>query len=125
MTGPEIAVDTTSPVPPYEQIRAQLAALIRARALPPGERLPSVRQLAADLRLSPGTVARAYQELEHASLVQSRRGGGTRILPGPDSERDLAQLLAEHARQYVATGRRLGGTDQQILDAAHLALRSH
>jgi GntR family transcriptional regulator len=123
--GPEIAIDTTSPVPPYEQIRAQLAALIRARALPPGERLPSVRQLAADLRLSPGTVARAYQELEQASLVQARRGGGTRILPGPDGERDLAELLAEHARQYVATGRRLGGTDDQISDATQLALRSH
>lgn len=125
MIGPEIAIDTTSPVPPYEQIRAQLAALIRARALPPGERLPSVRQLAADLRLSPGTVARAYQELEQASLVQARRGGGTRILPGPDGERDLAELLAEHARQYVATGRRLGGTDDQISDATQLALRSH
>jgi DNA-binding transcriptional regulator YhcF (GntR family) len=124
VTSPEIAVDTASPVPPYEQIRAQLATLIRARALKPGERLPSVRQLAADLRLSPGTVARAYQELEQASLVEARRGGGTRILPGPDGDRGLTELLAEHARQYVATGRRLGGTDQQILDAAQLALRS-
>src|SRR5690606_11229934 len=56
-------VDTTSAVPPYEQMRAQITALITTGALAVGDRLPSIRQLAGDLGLAPGTVARAYREL--------------------------------------------------------------
>ncbi|MGW7257062.1 hypothetical protein [Streptomyces sp. NPDC054834] len=59
MSGAAVRVDTTSPVPPYEQIRAQLAALISTRRLPEGGRLPTVRQLAAGRSLAAGTVARA------------------------------------------------------------------
>lgn len=76
MNGPAVHVDTASPVPPYEQIRAQLAALITTGRMPEGERLPTVRQLAADLGLAAGTVARAYRELEAASLIRTRRGAG-------------------------------------------------
>lgn len=62
MTGPTVRVNTASPVPPYEQIRAQLATLIFSGRLPEGERLPTIRQLASDLALAAGTVARAYRE---------------------------------------------------------------
>ncbi|TBN57378.1 GntR family transcriptional regulator [Glaciihabitans arcticus] len=74
-----ITVDDTNPTPPFEQIRAQIASLIAAGELAHGDRLPTVRQLATDLRLAPGTVARAYTELEGAGLVESRRGAGTRV----------------------------------------------
>ncbi|HEV2373103.1 MAG TPA: GntR family transcriptional regulator [Streptosporangiaceae bacterium] len=121
MSAPELTVDTTSPVPPYEQIRAQLTQLITAGVLDTGQRLPPVRQLAADLGLAPGTVARAYTELEQAGLVAARRGGGTRVLPAPAGPA-APQLLAQRARDYVTTGRWLGGSDQQILDAVRLAL---
>ncbi|WP_159062259.1 GntR family transcriptional regulator, partial [Streptomyces caniscabiei] len=77
MSDPAVRVDTTSQVPPYEQIRAQLAALIVTGRLVEGERLPTVRQLATDLGLSPGTVARAYRELEATELIRTRRGAGT------------------------------------------------
>ena len=80
-TSPQIVVDTASPTPPFEQIRAQLAALIRRGELAPDQRLPPVRQLAADLGLAVGTVARAYRELELTGQVTSRRGGGTRVAP--------------------------------------------
>ena len=76
---PSLTVDTSDPTPPYEQLRRQLAALIQAAALSPGDRLPPLRQLAADLGLAVGTVARAYRELESAGRVSSRRGGGTRV----------------------------------------------
>lgn len=93
MTGPTLRVDTTSPVPPYEQIRAQLATLIGTGRLATGERLPTVRQLAADLGLSPGTVARAYRELEAAELIRTRRGAGTRVaaLPAGPTRADPAR----------------------------------
>ena len=63
-----ITVDITSGVPPYEQIRTQIASLIATGALPAGTRLPTVRDLATDLGVAVGTVARAYRELEAGDI---------------------------------------------------------
>ncbi len=81
MSG-SITVDVTSATPPYEQIRAQLASLIAAGALAPGSRLPTVRDLAADLGVAVGTVTRAYRELEAGGMVTSRRRFGTIVAEG-------------------------------------------
>jgi DNA-binding transcriptional regulator YhcF (GntR family) len=122
-SAPEITVDASLPVPPYEQIRRQIADLIRAGVLADGTRLPPVRQLAVDLGLAVGTVARAYQELEAASLVATSRGGGTRVVgvsgPAP-SHREA--LLAARAREYVTEARRLGAVDEEALSAIRAAL---
>ena len=74
-----IIIDDDDPTPPFEQVRAQLAGQIRAGTLVANQRLPSVRQLAADLQLATGTIARAYTVLETASLVSTSRGSGTRV----------------------------------------------
>lgn len=79
-----VHVDSSDPTPPFEQLRRQLADLIRTGTLVDGQRLPSVRQLAADLSLAAGTVARAYAELEKGGLVLSRRGAGTRVIGSKD-----------------------------------------
>ncbi|KAB1643660.1 GntR family transcriptional regulator [Gulosibacter chungangensis] len=55
---------------------------IRSGELEAGHRLPSIRQFVGDLRIAPGTVARAYRELETMGLITSNRAGGTRVLPG-------------------------------------------
>lgn len=111
---PALAVDTSSPTPPYEQIRAQIEALVTSGALRPGDRLPPVRQLAADLDLAPGTVARAYKELEGAGVVATRRRTGTHIADSarPASAADRAAALDQAARSYVAAVRALGATDE-------------
>lgn len=75
----QIRVDLASPVPPYEQIRSQVSALATAGVLSPGERLPTIRMLAADLGVAPGTVARAYKELEAEGTVTALRRRGTVI----------------------------------------------
>ncbi len=69
-------IDPASAVPPYEQVRTQIAAMIADAALPSGQKLPTVRQLAADLGLAANTVARAYRELEADGVLttQGRRG---------------------------------------------------
>ena len=122
-TSPQIVVDTASPTPPYEQIRAQLAALIRRGELAPDQRLPPVRQLAADLGLAVGTVARAYRELELTGQVTSRRGGGTRVVPAQVAPPDApTEGLAEHAAAYVEAARRLGATDDALLAAVRHAV---
>jgi DNA-binding transcriptional regulator YhcF (GntR family) len=118
-----IAVDTTSPVPPYEQIRRQVAELIRHGVLREGDRLPPVRQLAGDLGLAVGTVARAYRELELGELVRSRRGAGTRVAartPLTQAERDRS--LADQADAFVIEARRVGVSAEEITAAVRSAL---
>jgi DNA-binding transcriptional regulator YhcF (GntR family) len=121
-----IQVDTTSPVPPYEQIRAQLAALITTGRLPENERLPTVRQLAADLGLAAGTVARAYRELEAASLIHTRRAAGTRVAPPPaHTPRPTPTARAELAAladRFTTQARALGADDAAVEAAVRDAL---
>ncbi|WP_240136385.1 GntR family transcriptional regulator [Streptomyces sp. MUM 178J] len=108
-------------VPPYEQVRAQLAELIATGGLGRGDRLPSVRQLASDLGLANNTVVRAYRELETAGLVRTRRGSGTRVIALPDAD-DAKARLAEHALSYALAVRRLDATDEEALAAIRHAL---
>ncbi|TLW92067.1 GntR family transcriptional regulator [Saccharomonospora piscinae] len=108
-----IVVDQDDPLPPFEQIRTQLADRIRAGQLTEGQRLPSIRQLASDLRLAPGTVARAYGELEAAGLVESSRVGGTRVRAGQAAD----AALRDAAREFVAVARRHGMSLPEVLGA--------
>jgi GntR family transcriptional regulator len=104
-----IEVDTAGATPPYEQIRLQIATMISAGTLPTGTQLPTIRQLAGDLDIAPGTVARAYTELERAGLVTSRRRRGT-VVAGPitHSESAVVEQLDEAARTYALAAYRLG-----------------
>ncbi len=117
-----LRIDLSRPVPPYEQLRAQIAGLIAAGQLPPGSRLPSVRQLAGDLGLAAGTVARAYSELETAAVLVTRRRGGTFVAESDraaDATTGRQRELAATADRYLAAVRALGLGD----DAALAALR--
>lgn len=115
-----IDVDSTSAVPAYEQVRSQLAEMISTGALAPGFRLAPIRQLAKDLALAPGTVARVYRELEQEGLVVSRVRHGTVVAAPPKQARtDPGEALAGPARALAASAARVGGS----LDDAIGALR--
>jgi GntR family transcriptional regulator len=118
----EIVADDLTP--PYEQLRRQLADLITSRVLAGGDRLPPLRQLAGDLGLAVGTVARAYRELEASGLIRSRRGGGTRVVDSPPvrSDAERARLIEEHAIGFVKHARLLAATDAETLEAVRQAL---
>ncbi|MFG2449942.1 GntR family transcriptional regulator [Streptomyces sp. M41(2017)] len=123
MNEPAVRVDTTSQVPPYAQIRAQLGALILTGQLAEGDRLPTVRQLATDLGLAPGTVARAYRELEAADLIRTRRGAGSRVAALPAGPKPPHALqLATLARDFTSSARALGADSEAILAAVRDAL---
>lgn len=110
----EISVVLDSPLPPYEQIRREILAQLAVGALRPGDRLPSIRSLAVDLGIAPGTVARAYKELEEAKVLRTGRGAGTRIAdPLPDGvvvgreggvDPRLARILAAPVAEALAAG---------------------
>ena len=108
-----VSIDSASPVPPFEQIRVQITGLIETGTLVDGERLPSVRQLAGDLRVAPGTVARAYKEMEETGLLVSRRGAGTRVAP---------DLLRDAVEDALSRARALGFSDADIARAVDRAL---
>ncbi|NHA68553.1 GntR family transcriptional regulator [Phycicoccus sp. CMS6Z-2] len=115
MTLSTVTVDVLDPTPPYEQLRRQLADLVGSGVLAPGDRLPPVRQLAADLGLATGTVARTYRELEQAGYVRSRRGGGTRVAPHPPAAVTPQAALEDAARAYLERAAVLGvSTDEAV-----------
>lgn len=103
-----ILIDTTSTVPPYEQLRVQIATRVAGGDLPAGTKLATVRQMAADLGLAANTVARAYRELEADSVIAThgRRGTfvGSAVLSAPSS------AITSGAPEYVASARRRGLT---------------
>jgi len=105
-----IEIDPRSAVPPFEQLRAQVATLIRSRRLGPGERLPTVRQLARDLGLAANTVARAYRELEAEGLVAARGRHGTFVDDAAPAITPAVQAteLAGLARAFAGAAHRLG-----------------
>ena len=117
-------VDVSSAVPPYEQIRSQISDAVALGLLERGGRLPTIRQLAADLGLAPGTIARAYRELEAAGLIVSRGRHGTFVAgrhttpPAPERRRRIAAAAASFALE----ARRLGIDSGAALDAARAAL---
>ena len=110
MTSAGVELDQSSGVPPYEQIRAQLSARADAGTLPPGHRLPTVRGLAEALGVAPGTVARAYRELEHAGVIETRGRGGTFVTGD-----QVAKQAKAAAAAYLAQTRALGLSHAEAL----------
>ena len=105
MTAPRITVDPDSGVAPWRQVRDQLLHLIRAGALPVGARLPTIRQLAGDLGLAAGTVARVYRELEADGVLHTARRQGTVVAGVPAAPGgELAHVAAEYAARAAALG---------------------
>ncbi|GAA1844257.1 GntR family transcriptional regulator [Microbacterium koreense] len=98
-----IVIDPRSPLPPFEQLRAQLLDSVASGALAPGAKLPTVRRLAEDLGLAPGTVARAYRELETAGIIETRGRNGTFVSPqGDPAHREAQRAAAAFAEQVRA-----------------------
>jgi DNA-binding transcriptional regulator YhcF (GntR family) len=119
-----VTVDLSAAVPVYEQLRAQVAALVAVGALAPGERLPASRDLARDLGIAVGTVQRAYRELEASGVVVSRRRVGTVVTqPGPQRTGG-ADALVGQARGLVSAARAAGVGDDVVLDLVRGALRT-
>ncbi len=84
-----VTVNAHSAIPLYKQIVLQIKQNIASSQVRPGERIPTVRKLALDLKINPATVARAYQELEQEGMVGASRRRGTIVLGETDSPQRL------------------------------------
>ncbi len=113
-------LDPNDPTPLYAQLDRAIRAAIATGALAEGDRLPTVRQLAVDLRVNANTVARVYAELERARILGTRRGVGTFVAsPGVDPEvrRALRKRLDALGERYLADALVLGFTAREAIAA--------
>lgn len=99
-----LRVDVKGRKPLFDQLRTQVIDGVREGALPPGTRLPTVRELAGQLGVAVNTVARAYRELESAAIVETRGRFGTFIARYDPTD----AAMAAAAREYVQVARGLG-----------------
>ncbi|MDH5607547.1 MAG: GntR family transcriptional regulator [Anaerolineae bacterium] len=104
-------------VPIYIQLMEQIKHMIAAGELAPGDQLPTVRQLAADLRVNFNTVARAYRMLDEEEIISTQHGRGTFILE-PASKRDMKNLRQEDldrlTHYYLTEVHRLGYSPEEV-----------
>ncbi len=120
-----MAIDETSSRSIYEQIVAQVQEAVATGRLGPGDRLPAVRQMADQLDIAPGTVARAYGELERRGIVVAEGARGTRVaeratLP-PAAGRP--QTLVGFLRPVAVAAFHMGATAEELRDALEEAMR--
>lgn len=102
-----LTIDPSLPEPLWEQLRNQLITQINSGELVPGDKLPSVRQLASDLELAPNTVARVYKELEASGYLQTQGRNGTTVandLVGNEMHRQAAILTEDYLKAMAALG---------------------
>lgn len=113
----QFRIDPSRPL--YEQYVEQLRGRIACGDLPPGARLPSVRDFAAVMRINPTTAARTYQELERDQLLETYRGQGTFVtrdeLRIDDARREIARAAVRQLRQVAAS---LGMRMEELLALA-------
>ena len=114
-----IQIDDTDPRPIYQQIVDEVRRAVVTGSARPDDALPSVRQLAADLKVNPNTVQQAYRELEREGLVYGRRGQGTFVaeLPVRAASRERDVLALSVAQRALRDAHRNGLSVDELLDA--------
>lgn len=114
------AIEPGNPTPLYAQLERAIRVAVATERLRVGDRLPTVRQLAVDLRINANTVAKVYTELERAGVLESRRGVGT-FVRAPSAEvaaslRERRRALADLAGRFLAETAALGFTAEDAIE---------
>ena len=124
--GFEVRIDDASDRAIHEQIVSQIQEAVATGTLRPGNRLPPVRQLADQLEIAPGTVARAYSELERRGIVVTDGARGTRVAERPRTPvaaRNRPENLVGLLRPVVVAAFHLGATAEELRRALEEAMR--
>jgi GntR family transcriptional regulator len=112
------AIDAADPLPIYAQLERAIRAAIATKRLRRDDKLPTVRQLAVDLRINANTVAKVYAELERAGVLETQRGVGTFVLGGqgdapPPKERERQLMVL--ADRFLGDSAALGYPAEQAI----------
>jgi GntR family transcriptional regulator len=116
--GPRFVLDSASGVPFYRQIIRWIEHAILSGRLRPGDRLPTIRALAVELKINPNTIAKAYNELELRGIVMTQVGSGTFVSDHPvdDSHDELRKKIEEIVGRFMRAMTELG-LDQEHIQA--------
>ena len=117
------AINPADPAPIWRQIEEGVRRLIALGALQPGAPVPSVRDLARDLRVNPNTVARAYQRLAEGGVLSVRRGEGTYVADQPSQPKKAQrnEALRDAANRYASTAIAVGAALEDAVDEVETA----
>lgn len=120
----DLNIDVNNGVPIYRQIANQIRYMAASGLLQPDEELPAIRVLAAQLRVTPNTVVKAYEELEGAGVISKRRGSGCFISDGPSklAEREKRRILEQRIDGLLAEARQLNYRNGDLLKLIHKRL---
>jgi GntR family transcriptional regulator len=120
----DFRIDARSGLAPYTQLVQQVKQALRLGWLQPGDKLPTVHEVAAGVAINPNTVQKAYKELEHEGLVVGRPGQGTFV------QRSLSQstpaslsVLGRRLERWIAAARLAGLDDDGIMDVVRATMR--
>jgi GntR family transcriptional regulator len=116
-----ISVDPGDPRPIYVQIVDEVRRAMVVGTLAPDAPLPSVRQLAVELRVNPNTVSQAYRELEREGLAYVRRGQGTFVAASRANGTERRALAGAVAARALRDAYRNGLSARELIDAIHAA----
>ena len=121
-----LRIDPSDATPIWSQIEEGIRRLVASGALSPGAPVPSVRDLARELRINPATAARAYQRLTDAGILVVRRGEGTYVADKPPalSKADRARQLREASTRYASLASTLGVTREEAAEDLKAAFAS-
>ncbi len=121
--SPRLHIDPTLPTPIWSQIEDGVRHLVASKQLRSGDVLPSVRDFARRHRVNPNTVAKAYQRLAAAGIVEARRGEGTFVAEHPPSlsAADRARALREAAGRFAAQAVTIGASEGEAAEALRVA----
>ena len=117
-----VAIDSRDATPIYAQLERGLRAAIASGRLRPGDQLPTVRQLAVELKVNANTVARVYTELERAGILETRRGVGSFVSATPAQAhppREHDRRLHAFVTRVLADAARAGLTVDEVVAALH------
>ena len=119
----KLQIDPDSSVPIYIQIEDSIHSLIAAGQLQPGEQLPTIRELAADIRVNLNTVARAYFELDKEGVISTQRGLGSFVPVQPDPlplaqrrQEMLASVFSKPFAQALALGFSMPEIEEAVIE---------
>ncbi len=120
-----IQIDNNSSKALYEQIYEEITRLILSKALKPDEKLPSVRELAAMVKINPNTIQRAYRSLEEDNYIYTVKGKGNFVKSSEELRDTHIKIAEDRLKETIKALKNLGLNDNSIVELVKKILNLH